>query len=55
VDLAFRLALSRSPSASENAALKQFFEREAAATDQQSALVQICRVILNLNEFVYPN
>jgi hypothetical protein len=55
VDLAFRLALSRPPIASEASAMQQFFEREAAATSPQAALVQLCRVILNLNEFVYPN
>jgi len=55
LDLAFRLALTRSPTANEGLAMKQFFDREAAATNPQAALVQVCRVILNLNEFVYPN
>jgi len=55
LQLAFRLALARKPTADEALALRKFFEREAAATDRQAALVQVCRVILNLNEFVYPN
>jgi hypothetical protein len=55
IDLAIRIALCRPPTAEESAAMQQFLAREAAATDQQRALVQLCRVILNLNEFVYPN
>lgn len=55
LDLAFRLALARSPTADEISAMQQFFEREAAVTNPHAALVQLCRVILNLNEFVYPN
>jgi hypothetical protein len=55
IDLAFRLALCRQPSAAESQAMQQFLEREASATDRNHALIQLCRVILNLNEFVYPN
>jgi hypothetical protein len=55
LDLAFRLALARSPMPGEVRAMRQFFEREAAATNPRAALVQLCRVILNLNEFVYLN
>jgi hypothetical protein len=55
IDLAFRLALARQPAAAEAAAMQQFLARESAATDHERALVQLCRVILNLNEFVYPN
>jgi uncharacterized protein DUF1553 len=55
LELGFRLALARSPTAAEALAMRRFFDREATATDFQSALVQVCRVILNLNEFVYPN
>jgi hypothetical protein len=55
IGLAFRLALCREPTAEESAAMQQFLAREAAATDRHRALVQLCRVILNLNEFVYPN
>jgi hypothetical protein len=55
IDLAFRLALCRPPNASESATLQAFLKSEATATDAHRALVQVCRVILNLNEFVYPN
>jgi hypothetical protein len=55
IDLAFRLALARQPTPAEAAAMQQFLAREAAATDERRAIVQLCRVILNLNEFVYPN
>lgn len=55
VEMAFRLALARAPTVPEALAIRQFFDREAATTDPHSALVQACRVILNLNEFVYPN
>ena len=55
IELAFRLALARSPTVMEAKAMRRFHEREAAATDGRAALVQVCRVILNLNEFVYPN
>jgi hypothetical protein len=55
IDLAFRLALCRQPTADESAAMQQFLARETAATDRERALIQLCRVILNLNEFVYPN
>jgi hypothetical protein len=55
IDLAWRLALARSPTEREASAMLAFLERETAETDRQRALVQLCRVILNLNEFVYPN
>jgi hypothetical protein len=55
LEVAFRWALSREPTAIEVAAMRRYFEKEAATTDQHAALVQVCRVILNLNEFVYPN
>ena len=64
IDLAFRLSLARQPTADEARLLQQFLEREAAdqlvngvapAAARRQALVQVCRVILNLNEFVYPN
>lgn len=47
IDLAFRLALARAPTADES-------KRLTAFVGQQS-LVELCRVLLNLNEFVYPN
>jgi hypothetical protein len=55
INLAYRLALCREPTADESKAMLQFLARETAATDKQRALAQLCRVILNLNEFVYPN
>jgi cytochrome c553 len=46
IHLAWRLALCRDPSGNESAAMRAFLEQES--------LEQLCRVILNLNEFVYP-
>ncbi len=54
IDVAFRLALCREPTPAESASLIQFLKRESLDLGPQ-ALVQVCRVILNLNEFVYPN
>lgn len=60
IDRAYRLALCRPPSANELKTLSQFLVDEANAQSSVStseahrlALIQICRVILNLNEFVY--
>lgn len=44
--LAYRLTLAREPSPSERAAVAEFLRDEP--------LEQFCRVLLNLNEFVYP-
>jgi hypothetical protein len=44
--LAWRLALCRAPSAAELTQMRTFLHQES--------LEQMCRVILNLNEFVYP-
>jgi hypothetical protein len=52
---AYRLALCRPPTEVESKVMLQFLARETAATDRQRAHIQLCRVILNLNEFVYPN
>jgi len=46
-DLAWRLALARPPKPSETAAMLDFLKREP--------LEQMCRVIFNLNEFVYAD
>ncbi|HLW65074.1 MAG TPA: DUF1549 and DUF1553 domain-containing protein [Gemmataceae bacterium] len=46
VDLAFRLALCRPPSAAERERMLSFLRSDGA-------LDEMCRVILNLNEFVY--
>jgi hypothetical protein len=70
VERAFRLALCRPPRPEEQKALAEFLKRETEAAlqnpqhapgdDRQAAarhqaLWQMCRVVLNLNEFVYPN
>jgi mono/diheme cytochrome c family protein len=46
IALAWRLALCRDPSPSEAESIRAFLQEES--------LEQACRVILNLNEFVYP-
>lgn len=46
IRLAFRLALCREPAQREQQLMSEFLEKES--------LEQLCRVILNLNEFVYP-
>jgi len=46
ITLAWRLALCREPTANELAKMQVFLQEES--------LEQVCRVILNLNEFVYP-
>ncbi|MBU6302759.1 MAG: DUF1549 domain-containing protein [Verrucomicrobia bacterium] len=46
ITMAWRLALCRTPSEGEAARMKAFLAGES--------LEQLCRVILNLNEFVYP-
>lgn len=63
--LAYRLALVRSPTEPELKTLREFLETEAAKLRREAkcseaeanhrALVQLCRAVLNLNEFVYPN
>jgi hypothetical protein len=46
VSLAYRLALCREPTKAERQALLAFLQEES--------LEELCRVLLNLNEFVYP-
>lgn len=70
IELAYRLALCRRPTPSESQAMQLFLDGEsnkvaaeaqseektfAAAEAHRRALVQLCRVVLNLNEFVYPD
>ncbi len=67
IDLAWRLALCRPPTADEAAAMRQFLadeirqlrsERGDAASETEladEARQQFCRVLFNLNEFVYPD
>ncbi|HVV99352.1 MAG TPA: DUF1549 and DUF1553 domain-containing protein, partial [Planctomycetaceae bacterium] len=64
VDLVYRLAFTRPPEPDETAAMLAYLTSEtaeqakehpteSAAESQRRALVQLCRVIFNLNEFVY--
>jgi hypothetical protein len=52
IDLLYCLALARLPSARERALMSQFM---AQRNFSQAARQQVCRVVLNLNEFVYPD
>ncbi len=54
IELAYRLTLCRPPSQPETATMQRFLV-DAAGEDRRLALEQLCRVILNLNEFVYSN
>ena len=47
IELAYRLALARAPSATERDNLQTFLK--------DNTLEQMCRVLFNLNEFVYPD
>ena len=60
IDRAYRLAFCRPPTTSEVTTVIQFLNDESAAAaneskanPRESALIQLCRVLLNLNEFVY--
>ena len=71
IDRAFRLALARPPTTEEQRSLLLFLEDEstkgpaaagtavdpkrAGEAASQEALVQMCRVIFNMNEFVYAD
>ncbi|KAF0179490.1 MAG: hypothetical protein FD161_1330 [Limisphaerales bacterium] len=61
IQLAWRLALARPPKPEELAAMQRFLTEETTSknisTDEatHAALTQMCRVVLNLNEFVYPD
>jgi hypothetical protein len=53
---AFRLALCRPPSPAEEQALLDFLRQRAAdGQTLEAAREQMCRVLLNSNEFVYPD
>ena len=47
IELAYQLALCRPPTAQELALMREFLRQES--------LEQMCRVIFNLNEFVYTD
>jgi hypothetical protein len=70
IERAYLLALCRRPTAAERTAMVQFLKREAENLSAESArarkplapaeanhaaLVQLARVVFNLNEFVYPD
>ena len=70
IELAYRLALARGPTEAEKLDITEFLaedmrkqQREAAergenidqATAESQALVQFCRLLFNLNEFVYAD
>ena len=68
VDLVYRLALARRPTPDERREMVDFLNRETEAhlwetsarnrdrlVAREKSLVQLCRVVFNLNEFVYPN
>jgi len=65
IRLAYRLALCREPRASEMSMLTAFLQRESAGIAKERsisvdeaksvALQRVCRVVFNLNEFVYPD
>jgi hypothetical protein len=46
IDRAFRLTLSRPPTAEELAEMRSFVEKHGSVAD-------LCHVLLNLNEFLY--
>jgi len=55
-DRAYRLLLCRAPTAKELRALRAFVERqEKDRLKHDEARRQVCRVLLNLNEFAYPD
>ena len=57
LELIYRRTLSRDPSPSELDAARQFLQTQSAGLDSavnnQAALVDFCRAMFNLNEFVY--
>jgi hypothetical protein len=70
IEQAYRLALCRPPTGAEKDTMREFLATEAvrlieesvkspavldAQTARQKAVDQLCRVIFNLNEFVYPD
>jgi hypothetical protein len=65
IEQAYLLTLCRPPTATERTALLQYLKQEADNLEQDTrigrdatrrqALERMCRVILNLNEFVYPD
>jgi hypothetical protein len=52
IELAYRLAFARPPKPNETASMVRFLAAEGGG---QRALEQLCRVLLNMNEFVYTD
>jgi hypothetical protein len=52
IDLLYRLTLARPPSPKESSLLLDFLKQRHSSP---AAREQACRVVLNLNEFVYPD
>ena len=55
IELAFRLTLARPVTPAELKTMQNFLAESVDPDEQRIALEQLCRVIFNLNEFVYPN
>jgi hypothetical protein len=58
VDRAWKLAYSRTPSAEERASALKFLERQKGilrSGNAEAAMVDLCHMLLNSNEFVYVN
>ena len=55
IEVAYRLTLCRAPTQTESEAMQRFLAEGTETADRRLALEQLCRVILNLNEFVYAN
>jgi hypothetical protein len=55
IERAYRLALCRPPTERERSLMLRFLNRMDDRRPDAGALVQMCRVIFNLNEFVYSD
>jgi hypothetical protein len=53
IERAFRIAFGRQPTDREMASSRGFFERQSAIASPDAALVDLCHVLLNSNEFLY--
>ena len=53
VTRAYQLAFDRSPTPDELATATSFLARQTSSADRTAALVDLCHVLLNSNEFVY--
>jgi hypothetical protein len=56
IDRAYRLLLCRPASTAERTGLEEFVRKQSGnGASSRAARAQMCRVLLNLNEFVYPD